>query len=341
MAKRTSGTRSAVIRCPNCGEDYSVTYKRCPFCDEKAAEEKRDPERPEEETEGEGRSARGGRRLAGSRRGNDWTPLRIVSTVVPLAIIAAAIWIVVTQIMPLVNRGDMDQPPASPPPVTTTQGVEETPPAPSESAQPGETTPPEETVPPEETAPATPTVSPEPTVPVGQTATGFTLNREDFTMNDSYPDPVRLTVTFQPDGSTGSITWTSSDPEVASVDESGLVTHGTKNGSATITATMGDGTTRTCTVRCSFTNPGSASSSSSASTGALSLSRTDFTLMKKGDKYQLKVSGTSSTPTWHIGNTAVATISGDGTVTAVGRGNTTITCTVDGKTLECIVRCDF
>ena len=30
--KRTTGTRSAVIRCPNCGEDYSVTYKRCRFC---------------------------------------------------------------------------------------------------------------------------------------------------------------------------------------------------------------------------------------------------------------------------------------------------------------------
>ena len=55
----------------------------------------------------------------------------------------------------------------------------------------------------------------------------------------------------------------------------------------------------------------------------------------------MKVSGTSSTPTWHIGNTSVATISGDGTVTAVGEGNTTITCTVDGQTLECIVRCDF
>ena len=105
---------------------------------------------------------------------------------------------------------------------------------------------------------------------------------------------------------------------------------------------MGDGTTQTCTVRCSFTNPGSGSSSSSStSSGSLSLSRTDFTLQKAGEKYQLKVSGTSSTPTWHIGNTSVATISGDGTVTAVGRGNTTVTCTVDGQTLECIVRCDF
>ena len=35
--KRATGSRSTVIRCPNCGEDYSVTYKRCPFCEEKAS----------------------------------------------------------------------------------------------------------------------------------------------------------------------------------------------------------------------------------------------------------------------------------------------------------------
>ena len=329
--KRTSGTRSALIRCPNCGEDYSVTYKRCPFCDEKAEEERlRSGEHPEEPGEGESHGGRGGRRLAGSHshRGAPWTPLRIAGTVIPLAIIAAAIWIVVTQIVPLVNRGEMNEPPVSTD-VVTTQPVEETT-SPTDSAAP------EDTVPPETSDTSAPTV------PADQTATGFTLNREDFTMNDSYPDPVQLVVTFQPDGTTGTITWSSSDPEVATVDSSGLVSRGTKNGSAVITATMGDGTTQTCTVRCSFTNPGSGSSSSSStSSGSLSLSRTDFTLQKAGEKYQLKVSGTSSTPTWHIGNTSVATISGDGTVTAVGRGNTTVTCTVDGQTLECIVRCDF
>ena len=328
--KRISGTRSALIRCPNCGEDYSVTYKRCPFCDEKAEEERlRSGEHPEEPGEGESHGGRGGRRLAGSHshRGAPWTPLRIAGTVIPLAIIAAAIWIVVTQIVPLVNRGEMNEPPVSTD-VVTTQPVEETT-SPTDSAAP------EDTVPPETSDTSAPTV------PADQTATGFTLNREDFTMNDSYPDPVQLVVTFQPDGTTGTITWSSSDPEVATVDSSGLVSRGTKNGSAVITATMGDGTTQTCTVRCSFANAGSSSSSTSTSTGSLSLSRTDFTLQKAGEKYQLKVSGTSSTPTWHIGNTSVATISGDGTVTAVGRGNTTVTCTVDGQTLECIVRCDF
>ena len=54
----------------------------------------------------------------------------------------------------------------------------------------------------------------------------------------------------------------------------------------------------------------------------------------------MKVSGTSSPPTWSIGNTAVATVSGDGTVKHVGKGQTTLTCTVDGKTLTCIVRCN-
>ena len=33
--RRQSSRRSDVIRCENCGEDYSVTYKRCPFCDER------------------------------------------------------------------------------------------------------------------------------------------------------------------------------------------------------------------------------------------------------------------------------------------------------------------
>ena len=33
--RQTSSRRTDVIRCENCGEDYSITYKRCPFCDER------------------------------------------------------------------------------------------------------------------------------------------------------------------------------------------------------------------------------------------------------------------------------------------------------------------
>ena len=178
------------------------------------------------------------------------------------------------------------------------------------------------------------------TIPEGQTATGFTLSKSEFTLSDKWPNPITLTVTFIPDGSAGKITWSSSDPEVVSVDENGKVSHGSKQGSATITATMAGGVTQTCLVHISVPSGASSSSGSgSGASGALSLNRTDFTL-EAGQAFQVKVSGTSSTPTWSIGNTAVATVSGDGTVKHVGKGQTTLTCTVDGKTLTCIVRCN-
>lgn len=342
-SKRTAGSsRSAVIRCPNCGEDYSVTYKRCPFCDEKAAEKRKSHPREEDGEDldllEEEDHPRGGKRLGGSsHRGwgeSPWTTARIVRTGLSLAVIVAAVVIVATQVVPLVNRanqvtagGDSSAPPA-------TSGITESV-APTDSLSP-ESTAPTESTPLESTSPTPETSSPEPTVPADQTATSFTLSRTDFTMNDNYPEPVRLAVTFIPDGTTGTITWTSSDPEVATVDSTGLVTRGSKNGQTTITATMGDGTTQECTVRCNFS-----SASQGSTSGTLSLNRSDFTLQRSGETFRMQVSGTSSTPTWSIGNTSVATVSSDGTVTAVGEGNTTLTCTVDGQTLTCIVRCDF
>lgn len=189
-----------------------------------------------------------------------------------------------------------------------------------------------------------PTDSPEPTetIPADQTATDFTLSLTEFSLSNRYPDPITLTVTFIPEGSTGTITWTSSDPEVASVDETGKVSAGTKTGNATITATMPGGVTHTCLVHNSVTTGASTSTGSGSGTTtstALSLNRTDFTLSKTYPSFQVEVSGTSSTPVWSIGNSAVATVSGDGTVTYVGKGTTTLTCTVDGKTLTCTVRC--
>ena len=114
----------------------------------------------------------------------------------------------------------------------------------------------------------------------------------------------------------------------------------TENGQTTITASLANGVSQTCTVRCNFTAASSGSGTSSSS-GSLSLNRTDFTLQRSGETFRMKVSGTSSAPSWSIGDTSVATVSSDGTVTAVGEGNTTLTCTVDGQTLTCIVRCDF
>lgn len=82
--KRQPLIRNDVIRCEKCGEDYSVTYKRCPFCDER-------PGRP-----GVGHSGR--------------HPVQLVGLVISLAIIAAAVFIVFTYVSPLIfhNQGGTD-----------------------------------------------------------------------------------------------------------------------------------------------------------------------------------------------------------------------------------------
>ena len=52
---------------------------------------------------------------------------------------------------------------------------------------------------------------------------------------------------------------------------------------------------------------------------------------------KLKVKGTSKKPKWSSANTNVAKVSGNGKVTAVGRGNTVITAKVGKKKLTCSI----
>ena len=313
-SRRSRDDRPKMIHCEYCGEDYASTYKHCPFCDEVPLDGEDfdgDEDTP--------RRARGGKRLVTNTRGGGYgrgpSPLRLVGIIVSLAIIIAAVIIVISVIIPLVTKGGSADDPS---------GVESV--MPTDSAQPS----------------IEPTESPDPseTIPAGQTATDFTLSLTEFSLSNRYPDPITLTVTFIPEGSSGAITWTSSDPEVVSVDETGKVSAGTKTGNATITATMPGGVTHTCLVHNSVTTGGSTTTGSGTTTStSLSLSRTDFTLSKTYPSFQVKVSGTSSTPVWSIGNSAVATVSSNGTVTYVGKGTTTLTCTVDGQTLTCTVRC--
>ena len=315
-SRRSRDDRPKMIHCEYCGEDYASTYKHCPFCDEVPLDDE-DFDGDEDSP----RRVRGGKRLVTNTRGGGYgrgpSPLRLVGIIISLAIIIAAVIIVISVIIPLVTKGSS---------VTDPSAVESV--MPTDSAQPS----------------IEPTDSPEPTetIPADQTATDFTLSLTEFSLSNRYPDPITLTVTFIPEGSTGTITWTSSDPEVASVDETGKVSAGTKTGNATITATMPGGVIHTCLVHNSVTTGASTSTGSGSGTTtstALSLNRTDFTLSKTYPSFQVEVSGTSSTPVWSIGNSAVATVSDDGTVTYVGKGTTTLTCTVDGKTLTCTVRC--
>ncbi|MPM65893.1 hypothetical protein SDC9_112797 [bioreactor metagenome] len=66
-----------------------------------------------------------------------------------------------------------------------------------------------------------------------------------------------------------------------------------------------------------------------------------MTLGKEGETFTLRVSGASGTPTWSSSDTSVVSVSSGGTVTALKKGMVTISATVDGQTLKCIVRCNF
>lgn len=73
--------RVDVIRCESCGEDYNVSYKRCPFCDE----------RP-------GRGGVTGKRVSNTRGGGygrPVNPIQIAGLVISLVLIASALFIVV------------------------------------------------------------------------------------------------------------------------------------------------------------------------------------------------------------------------------------------------------
>ena len=78
--RRQPPRRHEVIRCENCGEDYSVTYKRCPFCDE----------RP-------GRGGISGKRVANTRGGGYGRPastLKIATWVASFIVVCFAMVIV-------------------------------------------------------------------------------------------------------------------------------------------------------------------------------------------------------------------------------------------------------
>lgn len=123
----------------------------------------------------------------------------------------------------------------------------------------------------------------------------------------------QLTATTTPSGS--SVTWTSSDSNIATVSTSGLVT-AKGIGTATITATANGVSTR-CTVTVS--NP------------TISVSPTAPTLMIGETKQLTATTGPSgSTVTWKTSNSNIATVSSSGLVTAKAAGTTTITATANG-----------
>ncbi len=171
------------------------------------------------------------------------------------------------------------------------------------------------------------------TVTVTVQATGVTLNKT--TLNFSALNTTQtLTAIVSPSGANQTVTWTSSNTNVATVSSSGVVT-AKDNGTATITAKTTDGRrlTATCTVTVAVQATGISLNKTTLNFSALNTTQTLTATVSPSN-------AANNTLTWASSNTDVATVSSGGVVTAKGNGTATITAkTTDGsnKSATCTV----
>lgn len=155
--------------------------------------------------------------------------------------------------------------------------------------------------------------------------TDITLDKT--TMNLKKGETDKLNAALVPEGSTGTITWTSDNETVASVDQDGNVT-ANASGTAKISASV-NGLSASCDVTVS--NPLTAISISGEG---------DRHTLKKGQSLQLTVipepedADGELNATWTSSNPDAATVDGNGLVTALADGETMIRAEVNGLTAE-------
>lgn len=159
--------------------------------------------------------------------------------------------------------------------------------------------------------------------------TGVELSRATLTL--SVGADGQLTAYVLPRSNANNITWTSSNTAVATVDANGKVT-AVASGTATITATATGNTTKYSACTLTVTTASVAILPTS-----ITLSPDTLTLSGLGDTGTLSPTispsnATDSTVTWISSNSAIATVSAAGLVTAVANGTVyIIATTVNGK----------
>ena len=145
---------------------------------------------------------------------------------------------------------------------------------------------------------------------------------------------LNLSATVDDAATDKTITWSSSDDTIASVDGTGKVT-ANKSGTATITVTATNGTEdtsddKTDTIEITVTN---------SATG-ITLNKSALTLAEgSNETLTATVSPTDAdgVVSWSSNNTSVATVDSNGKVTAVASGTATITATIGSKSATCTV----
>mgnify|MGYP004671511879 CR=1 FL=1 len=164
-------------------------------------------------------------------------------------------------------------------------------------------------------------------VTVTNAATGITFDKS--TLEVPINETKKLTAKTNPAVSSSTITWKSSDEEIASVDASGNVT-GLQIGSATITATTDTGYSANCTINVT------------APVKNMTFMQEEITIYKNDTaKLELAVDPVNTTDkiTYSSDYTYAATVSENGVVTAKNPGTVKITAKASsGVTATCTVK---
>ena len=144
----------------------------------------------------------------------------------------------------------------------------------------------------------------------------------------------QLIPVFEPVEAVGALRWSSSDPSVVTVSEDGKLT-AIGVGTATVTVSRQNDTTAECAVICSWDDESILEN--------LTLNKTDFTLRPSDPAVQMRILGIEGTPPeiiWESANPAIAAITEAGLVSWVAPGATKITATINGSlVLTCDVHC--
>lgn len=173
--------------------------------------------------------------------------------------------------------------------------------------------------------------------------TGLTLALYEHSFTTA-GDTFMLSVTKIPSNTTDNLRFESSDPQVASVNEKGVVT-AVSAGTATISVYCGDQLVQ-CIITCEDSVvPGTTQPGDSTPTGPvgsddkLELNSKEFTLDGYGAFHNLYDGELDPAEiTWYTSNEEVATVV-DGRVTAVGNGDAMITAEYMGQIVTCLVHC--
>ena len=158
----------------------------------------------------------------------------------------------------------------------------------------------------------------------------ITLNKSSMTLKKGNSEILKATISPADTTEDQTITWTTGNKNVATVDQNGKVT-AVDAGTTTITATTSNGKTATCKV--SVLSP----------ITSVTLNKKETTVPIKGSEtLQATINPNNTTDdktlTWKSSNEKIATVDKSGKVTGISKGNCTITVvTSNGETATCQV----